>query len=109
MEMKSLEVFAEESNFGVVRMPGRNYPGCVIQGDSLFLLWGAARRVATAVRDGTAEGEEFREAVEELHNSLLDRLLHYQEVLRQEGFDLPYVRPVDAGLVRLTGGEGELP
>ena len=34
MEVKPLEVFSEDSNFGVVRMPGRSYPGCVIQGET---------------------------------------------------------------------------
>lgn len=109
MEVKPLEVFSEDSNFGVVRMPGRSYPGCVIQGDSLYILWGAARRVAEAVREGSAEGEDFREAVEELHDALLGRLLHYQEVLRREGMDLPYVRPVEAAPIRLTPEEGDPP
>jgi hypothetical protein len=108
MEVKPLEVFAEDSNFGVVRMPGRNYPGCVIHGDSLFILWGAARRVAEAVRDGSAWGEDFRDAVEELHDPLLGRLLHYQEVLRRAGMDLPYLRPVEAAPIRLTA-EGDDP
>jgi hypothetical protein len=109
MEMKPLEVFAEDSNFGIVRMPGRNYPGCVVQGDSLFNLWRAARRVAEAVRDGSADGEDFRDAVEELYDSLLERLLHYQQVLSREGLDLPNVRPVEATRVRSTDGEGGPP
>lgn len=109
MEVKQLEVFSEDSNFGVVRMPGRSYPGCVVQGDSLFILWGMARQVAEAVRDGSARGEDFCEAVEELHDALLGRLQHYQEVLRREGIDLPYVRPVEAAPIRLTGEEGDPP
>jgi hypothetical protein len=107
VEAKLLDVFAEDSNFGIVRMPGRSYPGCVVQGDSLFILWKAARHVVEAVRSGATGDEEFRRAVEDLHNALLDRLLHYQQVLQREGLDLPYVRPVEAGGVRLTAEEGE--
>ena len=105
MEVKPLEVFAEDSNFGIVRMPGRSYPGCVIQGDSLFILWKAAE----TIRSGATGNEEFADAVEQLHNALLTRLLHYQQVLQREGLDLPYVRPVEAVPVRLIGEEGEQP
>jgi hypothetical protein len=109
MEVKSLEVFAEDCNFGIVRMPGRNSPGCVIQGDSLFILWTATRQIAKAVSRGATEDEEFRGAVEDLHNALLSRLLHYQEVLQREGLDLPYIRPVESGHVRLITEEGGPP
>lgn len=101
MEVKPVEVYAEDSNYGVVRMPGRNYPGAVIQGDSLRILWGTAREVVEGVRSGRPDDEEFLGAVEELHNALLDRLLHYQEVLRREGLDLPHVWAVTAEPVRL--------
>ncbi|MFO0798293.1 MAG: hypothetical protein U0804_12520 [Gemmataceae bacterium] len=102
MEVKPVEVYAEDSNYGVVRMPGRNYPGAVIQGDSLKILWGTAREVVEGVRAGRLDDEDFLVAVEELHNALLGRLLHYQEVLRREGFDLPHVWAVTAEHVRLT-------
>jgi hypothetical protein len=104
MEVKPLEVYAEDSNFGVVRMPGRSYPGAVIQGDSLRILWGTAKQVVEGVRAGRTNDVEFLEAVEDLYNSLLDRLLHYQEALRREGFDMPYVWPVIAEPVRLQRG-----
>jgi hypothetical protein len=102
MEVRPVEVYAEDSNYGVVRMPGRNYPGAVIQGDSLKILWGTAREVVEGVRSGRLDDERFLGAVEELHNALLGRLLHYQEVPRREGFDLPYVRAVTAEPVRLA-------
>lgn len=38
MERKELEVFSEASNYGIVRMPGRQFPGCVVQGDSLSIM-----------------------------------------------------------------------
>jgi len=108
MEVKPLEVLSEASNYSVVRMPGRNYPGCVIQGDSRWVLWDCARAVADGVRKGAATDEDFLDAVEELHNSLLARLLHYQEVLGREGISLPYTRPLSKGdFARLTVGPDE--
>jgi len=94
MEVKPLEVFSEACNHGIVRMPGRNYPGCVLQGDSLKILWGLAKHIREGVRSGRTEDEDFVDSVERLHDSLLGRLLHYQEVLLREGFDLPYYPPV---------------
>jgi|GEM_PF-535756 len=96
MEVKPLEVYSEDSNYGVVRMPGRSYPGAVIQGDSLNILWKTAQRVVEAIQMGRTDDDDFLLEVEDLHNRLLDRLLHYQAVLQREGFDLPYVRPVTA-------------
>jgi hypothetical protein len=110
MEVKPLEVYSEASNYGVVRMPGRAYPGCVVQGDSLATLFRTARRVAYLVKDTGAAEAELLGDLEDLCRSLslLDRLLHYQEVLRQEGFDLPYVWPVsEEDAVRLTPDEEE--
>jgi hypothetical protein len=107
MEVKPLDVYSEDSNYGVVRMPGRAYPGAVIQGDSLRILRGLASRVVEGVRTGLTVDEEFLGAVEELHNALLGRMLHYQAVLQREGFDLPYVRPVTASAVRLSPEPGE--
>ena len=104
MEENLLEVFAEDSGFGVVRMPGRSCPGCVVQGDS---PWKEARRIAKPARDGSTEGDGFREAVEELQHALLKRMLHYQDMLRQESIDLPCVRADDAAAIRLTGKEGD--
>jgi hypothetical protein len=107
MEVKPLEVYAEDSNYGVVRMPARNFPGCVIQGDSLAILYAEARRVVECVRTGATGGEECLGAVEKLHNALLDRLLHYHQLLRRQGLSLPYGRSVTEGFVRLGPGEGE--
>ena len=35
MDMQPLEVYAADSNYAVVKPPGRHYPGAVIQGDGL--------------------------------------------------------------------------
>jgi len=35
MERKEVEVLSEASNYAVIRMPGRHFPGYVVQGDSL--------------------------------------------------------------------------
>lgn len=88
MEIKPLEVFSELSNFGIVRMPGRNFPGCVIQGDSLAILCKQARLLAESL-EAHGESEAHEEALE-LLESLENRLRHYEAVLAQHGLPLPY-------------------
>jgi hypothetical protein len=94
MEVKAVEVYSEASNYGIVRLPGRHYPGCVIQGDSLAILFKKAKRAVRVAKDKGVEDEDLLGELEDLCDDLLDRLLHYQGVLQKEGFDLPYVRPL---------------
>lgn len=102
METEQLEVYARDSNYAIIKPPGRNYPGCVIQGDSLATLCGMAKAIVACVQRGETTSEEFLYDVQELANSLLDRMLHYQRVLSSHGIDLPYSRPFsDSDLVRL--------
>jgi hypothetical protein len=102
MQIKPVEVYAEDSNYAVIKPPGRSFPGCVIQGDSLRILCGLATSVARRIRDHQPEDEEFLGDVEELVGQLVGRLLHYQDVLRQHGVELPYSVPVEqSDLIRL--------
>lgn len=96
MEIESLEVYARDSNYAIIKPPGRNYPGCVIQGDSLSILCESATQIAKAVKHGDTKSEDFLDNVESLNNALIGRLLHYQQVLAAHGISLPYGRPITA-------------
>jgi hypothetical protein len=91
MERKELEVFSEQTNYAIVRMPGRNFPGCVIQGDSLSILLRDAER-ASVLASATGNSELIDE-IESLRESLADRLQHYASVLTAHGMGLPFSRP----------------
>lgn len=103
MEVLRVEVCAVDSNLVVVRPPGRNSPGSVVQGDSLRLLCDLAGRVAVWFRDeGPTDDPGVLGDVQALNELLVGRLLHYQRVLRAHGLDLPYATPAtEADLVRL--------
>jgi hypothetical protein len=92
MHSEELEVYSSESNCAVIKPPGRNYPGCVIQGDSLAILCQMAQNITTFVRELNVEDEDFLENVQELNNALVGRLLHYQDVLSSNGIRFPYAR-----------------
>ena len=83
MRKQELEVYSEASNAAVVRAPGRQYPGLVVQGDTLANLHGLASLVAERCTGG--EATELKE--------MLDGLLrHYERVLGEYGLALPYQR-----------------
>jgi hypothetical protein len=95
MEIEPLEVYARESNYAVIKPPGRNYPGCVIQGDSLASLCRMAGAIAKFAASSKIKNDDFLRTVQELNNSLVGRLLHYQEVLSQHGIAFPHVQAFD--------------
>lgn len=92
MEWKQLEVFSEESNFAIVRMPGRNFPGCVIQGDSLSNLLKHVQELRLRAK---ASGDaELIDLADDVSRAIATRLDHYEAVLHEHGIPLPYVRKV---------------
>ncbi len=93
MRIEPLEVFADDSNYAVVKPPGRNYPGSVIQGDTLANLCRNAIQIAEQLKSAGVP-KSSQHAMQDLANSLIDRLLHYQSVLDAHGIDYPHVRPL---------------
>jgi len=93
LESELLEVYSRDPNCAIIKPPGRSYPGCVIQGDSLAILCRMAKSIAESVQRGSTVDDDFRSDIQALTNSLIDLLLHYQQVLGSHGIDLPYVRP----------------
>jgi hypothetical protein len=90
MRIEQLEVYADDVNYAVIKPPGRRFPGAVIQGDSLAILCRKVVMIAKSVRDGAAVGDDFRGELEDVVDSLVGRLLHYQAVLRMHNIKLPY-------------------
>jgi hypothetical protein len=90
VERKELEVYSEASNYAIVRMPGRNFPGCVVQGDSLNGLLSLAKSIRQRV--DSSDDEELIGETDELVELISDRLSHYESVLSEHGISLPYNR-----------------
>jgi hypothetical protein len=90
METKQIEVYSEASNNAIVRMPTRRFPGVVLQGDSLAILFAGAMDLLERL-DPTREEELFYTALS-LAEDLEARLKHYEAVISEHGFQLPYLR-----------------
>jgi len=93
MKVEQLEVYSTDSNYAVIKPSGRSYPGAVIQGDSLGILCRNALRLVKHVESGDTSSEDFLGELEELTNALIERMLHYQDVLEHHEIDFPHVHP----------------
>src|SRR5690349_8688111 len=93
MEIESLEVYSRDSNYAVIKPPGRKFPGCVLQGDSLSILCGLSKNIANFIKGSGIQDEEFLGDVQELNQLLVGRILHYQRVLTEHGIEYPHVYP----------------
>ena len=90
--MKNVEVgmLADIVNGTVVQLPGRRFPGIVIQGDSLMVLVDSVERVQVAVGRGAAS--EALDELAELKLLLSQYRSAYEGALLAEGVELPYTR-----------------
>ena len=89
MERVEVEVYSWASNHAIVRVPGRHFPGIVIQGDTLSTLVHDAEEIASGVRDGGSP----LDAAEALADRLSELLAHYARSLTEHGIRLPFVAP----------------
>jgi hypothetical protein len=88
MKKVEIEILDNAINCVVVKLPERKFPGVVIQGDSLWILYSSVRGLQRVCK-----GKISDEADDEL-SDLLDLLSmyvhHYESTLEAHGIDLPY-------------------
>jgi len=90
MHPVTANVLSARSNHAIVQLPGRAFPGSVIQGDSLSILCAEAREISLRLKEMACQDEELLYLVQEHQEKLLGRLLNYQNVLAEHHIDLPY-------------------
>lgn len=88
MERIEAELFTDGGNNAVVRLPGRRFPGVVVQGDSLSIL----RQAVAEVRDACARGDaaEALENADFLLTDLDSILERYTDALNLHGIKRPF-------------------
>ncbi len=106
MEKLELEVYSRQSNSAVIKPPGRQFPGVVIQGDSLATLYGEALEVLRALRK-SADEEAYYAALS-LAETLEHHLTHYADVLQQHNIRLPFVRQSDESVEKYRRNDDDL-
>lgn len=89
---KEIKLYDHVSNSGIVHLPGRRFPAVAIQGDSLSNMFSAAKYFLEKAKEHNDE-DMYYEALM-LAEQLQGHLVQYQEVLKDEGFELPHLKSV---------------
>jgi hypothetical protein len=98
MEENVAQLLSHVSNSGIVQLPGRAFPGIVMQGDSLS---GAFDSVVRCLKDAKSRrDEDLYYEVFYLAQTLQGQLLHYEETLSAMGMKLPYTKSIKERLVQ---------
>ncbi|MEU9014501.1 hypothetical protein AB0D12_32990 [Streptomyces sp. NPDC048479] len=88
MEGVEAELFTDGGNNAVVRLPGRQFPGVLIQGDSLPILRSDVAEVVEALDQGNVAGA--RETAGTLLTDLDALLARYAAALEAHEVPRPY-------------------
>jgi len=90
MERLEVEAFTPVHNYAVIRLPGRAFPGVVVQGDSLHVLSESVQEALDEVPSGAFDdaAESLRILLAHLH----DLQRSYEVALHEHGVELPYRR-----------------
>ena len=91
-EMQEFELFSSATNAVIARHLGRNFPGILIQGDTMRGLLSDIEELCDELESGDIEAVEG--IAEALQERFIDFLTHYEKVLRDHKMELPYVNPV---------------
>ncbi|MFD3617536.1 DUF6959 family protein [Streptomyces sp. NPDC058676] len=88
MERVEAELFTDPGNGAVVRLPSRNFPGVLIQGDSLSIIRADIAEIVEACDKGDVG--EAREAAAILLSNLDELLACYTAALKAHDIPIPF-------------------
>ena len=88
MEYIELEVYSQSINRGVIRMPSQNFPGLLLQGETLSTLSRLARSIHERAQKTT--DMELIEASRELSDNLQKLISHFEATLTRHNIPFPY-------------------
>ena len=90
MRKESVEIYSDASNAAVVRHPGRNFPGVLVQGDT---LQGIVHSLECVHAEASNLSEEAADELGDVLERLSELLMHYKVVLREHNVSLPFYEP----------------
>jgi len=87
MRRAEVEIYSDASNAAILRHPERRFPGCLVQGDSLFVLLQSLERVAL---ESGSLSEDAAADLADVIGSLQEKLAHYKATLLEHGIEFPF-------------------
>lgn len=92
--MSELEILNSTSNAVIAKHSDREYPGILIQGDTLRILLDDIGELREELEAGELDSaKEISEALQERVKSFL---IYYENVLGKKGLSLPYMESVQS-------------
>ena len=91
-EIQEFELLSNATNAVVARQKDRNFPGLLIQGDTLKILLDDIEELREEAASGDLEA--VKEISDILKEKFVELLTHYENVLEEHGCELPYVGSV---------------
>jgi type VI protein secretion system component VasF len=88
MKQIQIDLLSETINCPVVQMPGRKYPGVILQGDSLRILLDSADEVQHLCN--SVPNPDLSAAIASLREKLADYVAGYEHAMEEAGRELPY-------------------
>jgi hypothetical protein len=97
MPAERAEILSHIPNSGIVQMPGRKFPGIVMQGDTLSNLFDGVRFLLREFKARRDEERYFETLI--IAEQLQGQLIHYEKTLNTRAIGLPYVVSIHNRLV----------
>jgi len=88
MEYMELEVYSQSIDRGIIRMPSQNFPGLLLQGETLSTLLRLAK-LAYEKSQNMAD-TELIDTSRELMETIQKLVSHYESTLGKHNIPLPY-------------------
>ena len=88
MTKVTVELYTEQSNYAIIKLPKRKFPGVVFQGDSLFTLYSRISDIFKKILQ--SKDKEVIDEITEIQNLLNDLVQHYENTLYKNNIELPY-------------------
>jgi hypothetical protein len=83
-----VKLLSRPVNFAVVQLPGRQFPGVVVQGDTLHSLVQRVDELLQLLRSGDVD--ELSVGISNISEQLTEAKTHYEIVCAGLGIRLPY-------------------
>ena len=89
-QMIEVELLSGQPNAAVLRLPLRQYPGILLQGDSLYIIHGMVEEALDAAKAGSPR-DDLVDLPSELDSLVSGYVQAYERTLKNHGKPLPYV------------------